>query len=313
MRHTLHLAESGLALADLSVQLYDEIGNPLSIDDLSLAPLSNGTSYELDGLPNIPDDFTGLTVTTEYPDGVYSAYRFGSAVSQPAAVIIPIREVLTAPLAELSIEVFRNGMEWGTGPGETLTVDRLAIDGQYLISGWDTPSLRPERWSVRWEYAGAVYAIEWIGTAGTTGRILRISAVQTPFDIGPDPNGRTQYSANFDLTQLLESPVEEIIGSILSAAPLSISFTKILLGTASKNPLLTQTHQDNPATDGPYVRVMSSGGYSSTLARGEAAGTSRRIDRPSVQLIIFSLDSVLAARDAMNIWKALNGARHILY
>jgi hypothetical protein len=143
--------------------------------------------------------------------------------------------------------------------------------------------------------------------------VFKIFAVQTPFDTGPDPNGRTRYSVNFDLTQLLESPVEEIIGGILSAAPLSIPAARVLLGTRAENPPLTQSHIDNPATDGPYVRVLSSGGYSSMFARGEVAGTLRRLDRPSVQMIIFSLDSSLAATTAMNIWERLNGARHISY
>lgn len=309
METYLHLADSGLVLANLSARLYDETGEVLPATGLSLAPLANGTSYELSGLPNVPDDIVGFTLTTEYPEGVYSAYRFGSATSQPAGVIIPIREVFADPLAELFVEVFRDGAEVGS-----LTVEQIAVDGEYLISGWGSPSSLGERWSVRWEYAGAVYAVEWTGTApATTGTILQISAVQTPFDIGSDPNGRTQYSVNFDLSQILESPIEEIIGGILSAAPLSISATRILLGTAKVAPLLTQTHHDDPTTDGPYVRVMSSGGYSSTLARGEVANTHRRLDRPSVQLIIFSLDSSSAANTAMTIWKTLNGAKHISY
>lgn len=145
------------------------------------------------------------------------------------------------------------------------------------------------------------------------GKILQISAVQTPFDIGPDPNGRIQYSVNFDLTQLLESPIEEIISGILSAAPLSIPSTRILLGTGTTAPTLTQSQIDNPSTDGPYIRVMSSGGYSSTFARGEVANTSRRQDRPSIQIIVLSLDSALAAATAMSIWKTLNGVKHIQY
>lgn len=145
------------------------------------------------------------------------------------------------------------------------------------------------------------------------GKILQISAVQPPFDIGPDPNRRIQYSANFDLNQLLETPIEEIISGILSAAPLSIPSSRILLGTGTTAPTLTQSHIDNPSTDGPYIRVMSSGGYSSSFARGEVANTSHRQDRPSVQIIVFSLDSALAATTAMSIWKTLNGARNVQY
>lgn len=309
MKTYLHLADAGLVLSDLSVHLYDEVGGALSTIGLSLTPLSTPTSYELDGLPSVPGDVARLTATTEY-QGVYSAYRFGSAASQPASVIIPIREVFADPIVELFVEAFRNGTEW-----ETLTVEQLGDDGEYLISGWDTPSTLGERWSVRWQYAGAVYAVEWIGTAAaTTGVILQISAVQAPFDIGTDANGRAQYSVNFDLTQqVLDSPIEEIIGGIISAAPLSIPAANVMLGTSGTAPLLTQAHRNDPSTDGPYVRVMSTGGISSTFARGEVANTTRRLDRPSVQLIIFSLDSATAAATAMSIWKALNGARHVSY
>lgn len=309
MKIDLHLADAGLVLADLSVRLYDGAGDALSLLGLSLVPLANLTSYELDGLPNVPDDIAGFTLTAEYPDGVYSAYRFGTASSQPAGVVIPIRETLADPLADLAVEVYRNGAEW-----DSLTAEQLAVDGEYLISGWAAPSPFGERWSIRWEYAGIVYAVEWIGTAlSTTGRILQISAVQSPFDIGPDPNGRIRYSFNFDLTSLLESPIEEIVGGILSVAPLSIPSARILLGTSPTAPLLTQSHRDDPTTDGPYVRVMSSGGYASSFARGEVANTSRRLDRPSVQLIVFSLDSASAADTAMNIWKTLNGAKNVSY
>lgn len=309
MKLDLHLADAGLVLADLSVRLYDEAGDSVPIGGLSLTPLSNNTSYELDGIPSVPGDFAGLTLTTEYPEGVYSAYRFGSAESQPVSVIIPIREILSDPLTDLTLEVFSDGTRW-----TTLTADQLTNDGEYLISGWDSPSLLGERWSVRWEYAGVVYAVSWVGTAPAgTGTILQMSAVQTPFDIGSDPNGRTQYSVNFDLSQLLESPIEEIVGGILSAAPLSIPAVQIFLGTASTAPLPTEANRDDPTTDGPYVRVMSSGGYGSTFARGEVANTIHRLDRPSVQLIIFSLDSSSASITAMDIWKTLNGAKHISY
>lgn len=143
------------------------------------------------------------------------------------------------------------------------------------------------------------------------GTLLSIVATQSPFDIGSDSGGRTQYSVNFELTNLLEDPVETIMSSILSSAPLSISSASILLGTAPVDPPITQAGRENPTTDGPYVRVLATGGYGSTIARGEGAGSIHRLDRPSVQLLISSLDSATAATTAMDIWTVLNGARHI--
>src|SRR5688572_4337827 len=111
------------------------------------------------------------------------------------------------------------------------------------------------------------------------GTLLSIVAVQSPFDIGPDSGGRTQYSVNFELTNLLEDPIETIMSNILSAAPLSIPSASILLGTAPVDPLVTQAGRENPTTDGPFVRVLATGGYGSTIARGEGAGSAHRIDR----------------------------------
>jgi hypothetical protein len=147
----------------------------------------------------------------------------------------------------------------------------------------------------------------------TMGTLLSIVATQSPIDIGPDSGGRTQYSVNFELTNLLEDPVELIISNILSAPPISIPSSNILLGSSPVDPLITQAARENPITDGPYVRVLSTGGYGSTIARGEGANSSRRLDRPSVQLLISSLDSATAASTAISIWTALNGARHISY
>lgn len=165
MKHYLHLADSGLVLADLSARLYDTAGGELSTAGLTLtALLPTATDYELDGLPDVPAARPGLTLTTEYPAGVFSAYRFGTAEAQPSGVIIPVREVLADPLEDLAVKVFQDGAPID---GDDLTVMQLADDGEYLVSGWASPSALGEQWSVRWQYEGSVYAVHWTGTART--------------------------------------------------------------------------------------------------------------------------------------------------
>lgn len=162
MKLYLHLADTGLVLADLSVRLYGPAGAEVSIAGLTLAALPTGTDYELDGLPDVPATLSGLTVTLETPADVFSAYRFGAAQAQPAGVVIPIREVLADPLADLAVKVLRDGVAVDSG---SLTVAQLADDGEYFISGWASPSPLGEQWSVRWQYSGLVYAVQWVGTA----------------------------------------------------------------------------------------------------------------------------------------------------
>lgn len=162
MKTYLHLADSGLVLADLSVRLYDTAGGELSTAGLTLTALLTATDYELDGLPDVPAARPGLTLTTEYPSGVFSAYRFGTAETQPSGVVIPVREVLADPLEDLAVKVFQDG-----AAVDDLTVTHLADDGEYLISGWTSPSGLGEQWSARWQYEGSVYAVHWIGTART--------------------------------------------------------------------------------------------------------------------------------------------------
>lgn len=162
MKLYLHLADTGLVLADLSVRLYDAAGGEVSAAGLTLSALATATDYELDGLPDVPATRPGLTLTTEYPAGVFSPYRFGTSETQPLGVIIPIREILADPLTDLAVKVFQDGA--AINPG-LLTVEQIGVDGEYLVSGWNSPFLLGEQWAVRWQYEGAVYAVQWIGTA----------------------------------------------------------------------------------------------------------------------------------------------------
>lgn len=160
MKVYLHLSDAGLILPDLAVRLYTVTGEPINASGLTLDPLATETDYALDGLPDVPGDHAGMTLTFEQPAGVFHAYRFGVAESQPSGVIISVREVMADPLNNFQVAVFRDGVEQ-----DSLSASQIAVDGEYIISGWDSPSPFGEAWSVRWIYNGQVYPVQWTGTA----------------------------------------------------------------------------------------------------------------------------------------------------
>lgn len=140
--------------------------------------------------------------------------------------------------------------------------------------------------------------------------ILQIAALQPPFDIGSDANSRAQLSCNYlclqyQVTSNILTSISSIITTALSA---SISSSNILLGTRPVIPPPSSSAISNPSTDGPYVRIIASGGYSTLLGRG--GNTASRGERPSIQVIVSSLDGQLASTIADSIFRLLDGKRH---
>lgn len=139
---------------------------------------------------------------------------------------------------------------------------------------------------------------------------LQIVAIQTPFDIGVDKNVRIQYSCNYSIERynsntLLESDISRLIYT--STSPVIVPQSRITLGTKTILPPPTAAASTNPSLDGPFVRIISTGGYKSNISRSNV-----RAEYPSVQVIVASLDTQLAATAAWNIYRLLDGKRHTI-
>lgn len=138
---------------------------------------------------------------------------------------------------------------------------------------------------------------------------LQLLGVQTPFSIGKDDNTREMYSCNYQAERYNSNTfIESDISTLISAAtsPSIVASSKIFLGMRPVLPLPTAGQQAGTETDGPWVRVISSGGMMSDINRSGV-----RAERPSVQVIVASLDTALAAQKAWEIYRLLDGKRHI--
>jgi hypothetical protein len=138
---------------------------------------------------------------------------------------------------------------------------------------------------------------------------LQFLAVQTPFSIGKDQNQREMFSCNYqaeryDSNTLIETDIAALISTATS--PSIVASSKISLGMRPVLPLPTAGQNNGTETDGPWVRIISSGGVASDINRSGV-----RAERPSVQIIVASLDTALAATVAWKIYRLLDGKRHI--
>lgn len=295
MKLYLHLADSGLVLADLSAHLYNETGEILPINGLSLVPLSNGTSYELSGLP----DTSGSTLTIDYPAGVFSAYRFGSAESQPSNVIIPIREVFSNPLVDLSIAVFQDGVSL---PSNDLTVSQLSLDGDYAVSGWVSPSPLGSQFSVRWDYYGQTFSVHWVGVSVSAlphTSYHFIEAVQRPFLLPQlDAEGRSVYSVNFvGHTNGSTSTFEDEIAKLLDDNNIATLITDLFIGVVP----------NFPNGDGPYTQIINTGGRSSEQAHDNSTE-----EYPRIQILVRAKGNKSARDKVFEIYDLIDKTRDVL-
>lgn len=137
---------------------------------------------------------------------------------------------------------------------------------------------------------------------------LQLRGIQTPFSIGTDTNKREMYSCNYQAERYSANTLIEIdIATLISAAsPTIVSSSKIVLGMRPVLPLPTAGQNAGTEIDGPWVRVISTGGMQSDINRSNV-----RAEYPSVQIIVASLDTALAAAKAWEIYRLLDGKRHI--
>lgn len=290
MKIYLHLADSGLVLSDLSLRAYDTEGNVVSLPFVTLTAQSSGIDYVLDGIPGVPGSYAGLTLTYETPTGVYHSRTIGQSALQPSRIIIPIREVLVDPVSDLEIKVFNGEADY-----TPITVSMLAGDGEYSVSGWDSPSLVGENWSVRWMYNGQVFSVQWVGTlvTGPT-RYIHILARQSPFEYGKDPLNRVLFSCNYDCRAI--DPVANFIhemAKLISDAGLGTDTVDLFIGP----------QVEIPSDTGPYTTLKQTGGFSPD----ESHDT--KYLNLGLQVIVTALDYDLGDIKAKAIHSLLDGKR----
>lgn len=140
--------------------------------------------------------------------------------------------------------------------------------------------------------------------------LLQISAIQPPFSIDEDDNNRVMISCNY--TTLKYNPNTNILSDISAIIVTSaiVPSTRILLGSRPVAPPPTSSAIANPSLDAPLVRIIQSGGYPTLTARGGSSAS--RGERPSIQVIVFSLSSQLASSVADSIFRLLDGKRHTI-
>lgn len=305
MKTYLHLGTSGLSLSGLSLRVYDG-GNvsDLSGAALTLEPLVNGTSYELDGLPERRADNNRLTLTFETPSGVYHAQRLGLADIQPSNIIIPIREVFVNAISSLSIKLFINGVD----SSNLLTSIRLASDGEYNISGWGSSSLN-DQYSLIWTYNGLTYAHEWVGTSisGPGTFYLQILASTCPLDISPDPQGRATFSINYSCVALGPSiNLEKEMAQLLVDEGLGVRGSTIFIGRLVTLPDVDPRAESDTSYDIPLVQIINTGGSGTQNSHDGITN-----ELLSFQVLVRAVDYNIARSRAFSVWRTLDNKHNI--
>lgn len=131
-------------------------------------------------------------------------------------------------------------------------------------------------------------------------RYLEILAVQHPFSIGVDGNGRTQFSCNFEATAA--APIADLKNEVLRL------ITDAGLGTrwtGTTGDLFVGRHTILPKGDGPYVVVVPTAGFAPLETHN-----GDRYERPGVQIIVTAQVYSDAETRALAIYRALDGVRN---
>lgn len=131
---------------------------------------------------------------------------------------------------------------------------------------------------------------------------LHIYAVQPPFDIGVDDNDRVTYSCNYDtLVYTPNGPIEKKIADIIVAAGIATQ-AKCLKGSRPITPPPTSGAIQGTETDGPWIRIVATGGYRTEISRSAERG-----EKPSFQVLTYSVDSDTASTAALQVYRLLDG------
>ena len=127
---------------------------------------------------------------------------------------------------------------------------------------------------------------------------LYIDASQEPFRIGPDENNRTQWSVNFlAKIQGASDEIELEIAKKIEDDGYGTRNTDIFVGTRKKL----------PNGDGPYTRIIQTGGLSRLRTHGSDTDTSKAYARPGLQIVVTGDDPAATRQRIVNITNSLDG------
>lgn len=128
---------------------------------------------------------------------------------------------------------------------------------------------------------------------------LALSPQQEPFDLGPDDNGRTQFSFNFlALKRPSAAFIQEIL-AVLEAAGVGRQGVD-LFGSS-------QVAVPGPEVDGPFLVVRSTGGAAPVGTHNDGAGAYRQ---PSAHFLVHGRDAAAAEAMAQAAYGALLAVRN---
>jgi hypothetical protein len=300
----LPLGVSGLSLEDIDPHLYEpveEVSLALLGITFSEEPTDSGI-YKIGNLPDISSANIRRTLTAEYPEGVgYSFVWGGENVGTPGAVILPVRESgLTS--SDFTFTVYKNGVSQSLAP----TVGAaLQSNGDYPVSGWPINSTGAD-WLLVWSRvgSGAFNFYSWKelkSTSDASARLIYSQAIQPPFGIGPDGNGRDQVSCNYTARVFRDSAEEDIrlideyISVYLEDQGLGAIDSSIFFGRAVSVP-----------STGEIIQVIATGGYPGSMSHD--GGNLR----PETFQVVTSGESYGSATSlALSVYKKLHGLKEL--
>ena len=129
---------------------------------------------------------------------------------------------------------------------------------------------------------------------------LGLMPQQEPFDVGPDENGRAQFSCNFlALKRPSATFVQEILALLEEAEVGTRAVT--LFGSS-------QVALPGPEVAGPFLVVRATGGTAPQGTHNDGAGAYRQ---PGLQVLVHALDAAAAETMALAAYDALVGVRNV--
>lgn len=135
---------------------------------------------------------------------------------------------------------------------------------------------------------------------------LSILAVQNPFPIGEDDNGRAMYSCNFELTARypVSDSLREVVRVLTDAGAATLYDYSTGVGDTFLGPVAVIPPELGNV--GPFIHVLDNVGGSSP----DETHTGGRVLHMTCQLIVRSSDPDLARARATAAWSALDGVRN---
>jgi hypothetical protein len=300
----LPLGVSGLSLEDIDPHLYEML-DEVSIFSLGVTfseePASSGI-YRIGNLSDISSANIRRTLTAEYPEGIgYSFVWGGEKIGTPEAVILPVREA-SLVASDFTFTIYKNGVNQNL----VLTVGAaLQLDGDYPVSGWPINSTGAD-WLLVWSRVGSdtfnFYVWKELkSTSDASAKLIYSQAIQPPFGIGPDGNGRDQVSCNYTARVFRDSAEEDIrlideyISVYLEDQGLGAIDSSIFFGRAVSVP-----------STGEIIQVIATGGYPGSMSHD--GGNLR----PETFQIVTSGESYGSATSlALSVYKKLHGLNEI--